>query len=265
MPATRVIKPTEPIQPRDYLQVLARGLAIMEAFNGQSEYLTAADLAKLVELPRATVRRCLLTLQALGYVEVMSDKLYRLAPKVLLLSRAYTSSSLLPRVAQPIVERLSETIKESCTVWILSRDEAIYVARSTRRRKRSRFRDVGSDVPMYVSSMGRCLLASLSERELDAYLQRVPLRKHTAHTVVDRKKLRSIIEEVRDQQYCLVDQEFDLGMRTIAVPIKNPVGRTVAALSATAEVDRTTKRELVTRFLPELRSAAAEIGSYLSG
>ncbi len=265
MPATRMTTTKEPIQPRDYLQVLARGLVIMEAFNSQNEYLTAADLAKLVELPRATVRRCLLTLQSLGYVEVASDKFYRLAPKVLLLARAYTSSSLLPRVAQPIVERLSETIKESCTVWILSRDEAIYVARSTRRRKGSRFRDVGSNVPTYVSSMGRCLLASLSERELDAYLQRVQLRRHTALTVVDAKKLRSLIKEVRDQQFCLVDQEFDLGMRTIAVPIKDPAGRTVAALSATSDADRTTKRELVARFLPELRSAAAEIGSYLSG
>ena len=257
--------PAEPIERGDYVQGLARGLSIMESFEGQNEYMTAADLAKSVGLPRATVRRCLLTLRELGYVEVMSDKLYRLAPKVLLLARAYSSSSLLPRISQPIVERLSETLKESCTVWIFSRDDAIFVARSTRKRKGSRFREVGSNVPSYVSSMGRCLLASYSEQELDAYLKRIQLHRHTAYSVVDPKKLRSIIKDVRKQEFCVVDQEFDLGLRTIAVPIKNSSGRIIAALSATSEADRTSKRELETRFLPELRAAAAEIRSYLPG
>jgi IclR family transcriptional regulator, pca regulon regulatory protein len=257
--------PNTGIQARDYLQVLARGLAIMECFNGQKEYLTVAELAKLVDLPRATVRRCLLTLRALGYVEVASERLFRLAPKVLVLARAYTSSSLLPRIAQPIVERLSETLRESCTVWILSGDEAIFIARSARKRKRSRLRDVGSNVPAYATSMGRCLLSSLSEQDLDAYLERANLSRYTAHSIVDPKKLRSIIKDVRDQEFCLVDQEFDLGLRAIAVPIRNSSGRIVAALSATSEADRTNKRELVTRFLPELRAAAAEIRSYLPG
>jgi IclR family transcriptional regulator, pca regulon regulatory protein len=257
--------PSTTIQARDYLQVLARGLSIMECFAGQNEYLTVAELAKIADLPRATVRRCLLTLRALGYVEVMNEKLFRLAPKVLVLARAYTSSSLLPRIAQPILERLSETLRESCTVWILSGDEAIFVARSTRKRKQSRLRDVGSDVPAYVTSMGRCLLAALSERDLDAYLERADLRRYTAHSVVDPKKLRSIIKKVREQEFCVVDQEFDLGLRSVAVPIRSSSGRIVAALSATADAGRTTERELVARFLPELRAAAAEIRSYLPG
>jgi IclR family pca regulon transcriptional regulator len=253
------------IQPRDYLQVLARGLSIMECFAGQNEYLTVAELSKIVELPRATVRRCLLTLRALGYVETANDKLFRLAPKVLVLARAYTSSSLLPRVAQPVLERLSETLKESCTVWILSGDEAIYVARSTRKRKRTRLRDVGSDVPAYVTSMGRCLLAALPESDLDAYFERVDPRSYTAYSVVEPKKLRSIIKKVREQDYCVVDQEFDVGLRSLAVPIRSSSGRVVAALSATSDADRTSERELLTRYLPELRAAAIEIRSYLPG
>lgn len=265
MPGSRTTVPSTAIQSRDYLQVLARSLAIMECFSDQNEYLTIAELAKVADLPRATVRRCLLTLRALGYVETTDEKFFRLAPKVLVLARAYTSSSLLPRIAQPVLERLSETLRESCTVWILSGDEAIFVARSSRKRKRSRLRDVGSNVPAYVSSMGRCLLAALSERDFDAYLERVDLRRFTAHSVVDPRKLRSIIKKVREQEFCLVDQEFDLELRAIAVPIRNSSGRIVAALSATSEAGRTNKRELVTRFLPELRAAANDIGSYLLG
>jgi len=113
--------------------------------------------------------------------------------------------------------------------------------------------------------MGRCLLAALSERDFDAYLERVDLRRFTAHSVVDPRKLRSIIKKVREQEFCLVDQEFDLELRAIAVPIRNSSGRIVAALSATSEAGRTNKRELVTRFLPELRAAANDIGSYLLG
>src|SRR5215472_5277296 len=156
---------------RDQITALARGLAVIRAFAGQDEQMTLADLAKVVGLPRATVRRCLLTLEALGYVEARG-RLFHLAPQVLTLAQAYLSSSLLPRVALPFLERMSEELGESCSVSVLHDDQVIYVARSTRKRLASLHRDVGTRLPAYCTSMGRVLLANLSEGELDRYLKR---------------------------------------------------------------------------------------------
>jgi IclR family transcriptional regulator, pca regulon regulatory protein len=251
------------IQQRDYLQVLARGLAVLEGFNDQNEWMTLAELSKIVELPRATVRRCLLTLKSLGYIEVNGDKFFRLAPKVLVLAKAYTSSSLLPRIAQPVIERVSETLNESCSVSVLYGDEIIYVARSTRKRRGSLLRDVGSNLPAYITSMGRVLLANLPKNELDLYLERVELNRFTSFTIQNKTKLRRIIEQAHEQEYCIIDQEFELELRAIATPIRNSSGRIVAAMSVNTEASRTTKQQLKTEYLPVLRAAANELRVFL--
>jgi IclR family pca regulon transcriptional regulator len=260
------VPPTEiTIQPRDYMQVLARGLAVMEGFAGRDEYMTLAELAKITKLPRATVRRCLLTLMSLGYVETNGEKFFRLAPKVLVLAQAYMSSSLLPRIAQPVIERLSETLNESCSVSILYGDQIIYVARSARKRRGSLLRDVGSSLPAHVTSMGRVLLAGLPPRELESYFERVALNRYTAHSIVEPDSLREVITKAQKEEFCIIDQEFELDLRAIAVPIRNTSGRIVAALSANSEAGRTNRRELRTKFLPELRTAANEMRSFLLG
>src|SRR5271170_5055803 len=170
-----------PPRSRDQITALARGLSVIRAFSGQDEQMTLADIAKLVHLPRATVRRCLLTLEALGYVEARG-RFFRLAPQALTLAQAYLSSSLLPRVALPFLERMSETLSESCSVSVLHEDQVIYVARSTRKRLASLNRDVGTRLPAYCTSMGRVLLAALSEAELDAFLKRVRPERFTRFT-----------------------------------------------------------------------------------
>ena len=141
-------------------------------------------MARIVSLPRATVRRCLLTLEKLGYVE-SSGRFFSLSPQVLTLAQAYLSSSPLPRVAQSFLERVSDTLGESCSLSILHKDEVIYIARSTRKRIGSLHRDVGSHLPAHCTSMGRVLLAALSDKELDAFLATAKLESHTRYTITD--------------------------------------------------------------------------------
>lgn len=249
---------------RDQITALARGLAVIRAFSGRDEQMTLADIAKVVGLPRATVRRCLLTLEALGYVEAQG-RLFRLAPQVLTLAQAYLSSSLLPRVATPFLERMSEALGESCSVSVLHDEHVIYVARSTRKRLASLHRDVGSRLPAYCTSMGRVLLASLSDRELDSYFNRAARERLTRFTVVDENELREILAEIRRREFCIVDQELELDLRAVAIPLRNASGRVVAALNVGTQASRTNKRQLTDAFLPAMRAAAAEMRPLLLG
>lgn len=256
--------PSDAARSRDQITALARGLAVIRAFSGRDEQMTLADIAKVVGLPRATVRRCLLTLEALGYVEARG-RLFRLAPQVLTLAQAYLSSSLLPRVATPFLERMSDALGESCSVSVLHDDQVIYVARSTRKRLASLHRDVGTRLPAYCTSMGRVLLANLSDRDLDAFFERSSRERNTRFTVVEEDKLREILTEARRREFCLVDQELELDLRSIAVPLRNASGRVIAALNVSTQASRTNKRHMLDVFLPAMRAAAAEMRPLLLG
>ncbi len=249
---------------RDYVAALARGLAVMQAFTNQNEYLTLSEVAKIANLSRASVRRSLLTLESLGYMEARG-KFFRLAPRVLGLTRAYLSSSLLPRVAQPVIDKVSETIHEPCSVSILHGDDVIYVARSTYRRTQPLLLDVGAHLPAWCTSMGRVLLASLPDDELDAFLKRIELRAFTPFTVTDRKKLKRIIQKVREDGMCLGDQEVERDLRAIAVPVLNRGGRVVAAVQAMGQARRVSNQHMIAEFLPVLRQTAAEMRTLLIG
>ena len=247
---------------RDYVTALARGLEVVRAFSGQEEHLSLGDISKIVELPRATVRRSLITLVALGYVEE-KGKLFRLAPKVLTLAQAYLSSNLLPRVAHSFVQHVSAELDDPCSVSILHGTEIIYVARSTNRRLSVLIGDVGTRRPAYCTSMGRVLLAHLSDRDLKTYFDSVELKALTRYTMTDERELRRLLNSIRKNDYCLSDQQTELDLRTIAVPLRNNAGVVVAAMHVTTQASRTTKREMIERFLPKLRSAAIEIRSLL--
>jgi IclR family transcriptional regulator, pca regulon regulatory protein len=248
----------------NYIAALARGLAVMRSFAGQRNQLTMAEIAKLVGLPRATVRRCLITLTSLGYIDT-NGKYYRLTPQVLTLSQAYFSSNALPRVAQPFIEQVSEALGESCSVSVLTGDEVIYVARSSRKRAASIHRDIGQNLPAYCTSMGRVLLASLSEPELDAYFKRVTLKKFTPETVADEVTLRGILDQVRKREFCLIDGELEHNLRAIAIPVRDSAGKVIAAAHISTESSRIPKDKIRNEFLPVLRAAVSQMRSMLIG
>jgi IclR family pca regulon transcriptional regulator len=257
-------KPKRDIPERSFVAAIERGLSVMRAFHNQSDRLTLSDVARLVALPRATARRCLLTLRALGYVE-SQGRYFSLSPQVLTLAQAYLSSSPLPRVAQSSLERVSEILGESCSLSLLHGDEAIYIARSTRKRIGSLHRDVGSHLPAHCTSMGRILLAALSDADLDTYFATVRLEGFTPRTITDKNELRACIDKVKARGYCIVDQELEPELRSIAIPVLNASGRTIAALNVSAQASRTTKKHMVAKFLPVLREAARDMRPLLVG
>jgi IclR family pca regulon transcriptional regulator len=253
-----------PREDRSYISALARGLAVIRAFRNQSDRLTLSDVARIVDLSRATTRRCLLTLQTLGYVEA-SGRFFYLSPQVLTLAQAYLSSSPLPRVAQSFLERVSDKLGESCSLSILHKDEVIYIARSTRKRMGSLHRDVGTHLPAHCTSMGRVLLGALSEDEFHAYFAYARLEPFTRNTITDAAALRAIVEKVHRQGYCVVDQELEPELRSLAVPVLNASSRIVAAMNVSAQASKTTKKSLIDDYLPVLREAASSMRPLLIG
>ena len=249
---------------RSHVESLARGLAVLKAFGDQHAQLTLSDMARIVSLPRASVRRSLLTLQELGYVQ-SDGRLFSLSPQVLTLARAYLESSPVPRVAQGFLENLSESLGQSCSLSILHGDEVIYIARSTRRRIGSLHRDVGAHLPAHCTSMGRVLLAALNDEFLGNFLAAATLQSFTPYTVTDKSELRAILEKVRRNGYSLLDQELEIDLRSIAVPVQSAGGRTIAAMNVSAQASRTPKKQLTERFLPALREAAMKMRPLLIG
>jgi IclR family pca regulon transcriptional regulator len=230
---------------------------VLRAFTDQQDRLTLAEIARLVALPRATVRRCLLTFVQLGYVE-SDGKHFRVSPQVLSLAQAYLSSSALPRVAQPFLERLSEQLGESCSVSVLQGPHVIYVARSTRKRVASLHRSVGTHLPTHCTSMGRVLLAALPEAARTAHLD-LPLERFTARTITGLAELGEALAAVAREGYCLIDQELEIDLLSVAVPLHDRDGRVVAALNVSTQASRTDARAAEALFLPALRAVAAEI------
>jgi IclR family pca regulon transcriptional regulator len=243
---------------KNFIAALARGLTIMRAFGNQPDRQTLAEVSKIVDLPRATVRRCLLTLTTLGYVE-SNGKYFRLSPQVLTLSQAYFSSSALPSITQGAIDQISDAVGESCSVSVLAGDEVVYVVRSARRRKASLHRDVGVNLPAYCTSMGRVLLANLPPEELDSYFSRVELRKFNHKTVTAEATLRKILSQVRKDDYCIVDGEFEYELRAVAVPVRNVTGDVVAAVNVSTESNRLTIKQLQTEVLPVMRQLISTI------
>jgi IclR family pca regulon transcriptional regulator len=246
----------------NFVLSLARGLTVIEAFEGHTEGRSVADVARQTGLSRASVRRLLMTLENLGYAE-SNGRVYRLKTRVLKLGFSYLSSASLPAIAQPILEQITEQIHESSSLSVLDGDQIVYLARSTAKRVMSVGLSVGSSLPCYCTSMGRVLLASLPEEQMLAYLERVELKSLTPKTITDRTVLAEIVRRVKCDGFALADEELELGLRSIAVPVKTRQGETVAAMNIGVHAARVSVAEMIHRFLPTLREKACALGNYL--
>jgi IclR family transcriptional regulator, pca regulon regulatory protein len=247
----------------NFMASLARGLAVIRAFSEQGRRYTIADVSRTVGFPRAAVRRCLYTLEQLGYVG-SDEQGFFLRPKILALGYAYLSSDRLASSAQPLLERVCALVQEACSLATLDGDEIVYVARATTgKRIMSIDISVGTRFPAYCTSMGRVLLAHLPPVELAAFLERAELRTLTDRTVGSREKLEHILTGVRSSDHCIVDQELELGLRSIAVPVRDSTGRVLAAINVGTQAARFGLREMESKLLPPLRSAAQELTAML--
>ncbi len=253
----------EPRHP-EFVQSLERGLAVIRAFDAENPRLTLSDVARATGLTRAAARRFLLTLVDLGYVSV-SDSRYRLRPRVLELGYSYLSSLSLGEVAQPHMETLVAALKESSSISVLDDLDIVYVVRVPTRRIISITLAVGSRLPAYATSMGRVLLAGLPDDELEARLERTAVTPLTDRTVRDLDALRKALTGVRRQGYAIVDQEFEPGLRSLAVPIRNSSRAVIAALNTSTHTSRGTVAALRRDFLPLVLETATMIEHDLRG
>ncbi|WP_051378287.1 IclR family transcriptional regulator domain-containing protein [Derxia gummosa] len=249
----------------DFMTSLARGLAVLMAFDDQQRAVTCAQLSHRTGLSRAAVRRCLHTLVLLGFASCEDGKHYRLTPKVLALGHAYLSSSPLVALAPGVLERLAARTGESASVATLEGREIAYVARSHGSdRIMSINLNVGSRLPAYCTSLGRVLLAALPPEKLDAYLAEAQPLRRTARTIATVTELRDAIRLAGEQGYAVNDQELEVGLRSIAVPVRDRRGRVVAAMNVGTLSSRRSIAEMEGRLLPVLREAAEELGRMLA-
>ena len=245
-----------------FMTSLARGLAVVRAFSDQRRSLTIAQISHKTGIPRAAVRRCLYTLKRLGYADSEANNFF-LKPKILSLGYSYLSSTPLTVSAQPCLNGISRALNESCSLAVLDNEEVLYVARSATSRVMSIALNTGSRLPAYCTSLGRVLLASLSDEALQHYFDTVKLRAYTERTVVSVARLREILSEVRVSGYSVVEEELEVGLRSIAVPVRGAAGVVHASLNVGAQATRVSTRQMEEEFLPALLKSAQELSVLL--
>ncbi len=248
----------------DFISSFARGMVIFQILSMSKRTLTISDISKITTFPRATVRRGLYTLEKLGYV-THEDRYYSLTSKVLTLAHSYLASQTLPNAAQPILESMTREINESSSMAILVQNEVIYIARASSRNNRiiADTLSIGSHLPAYCSSMGRVLLAAESEEKQREILQDSDLTAYTAMTITEPEKLLKEFVKVREQGFALIDQELEIGLYSIAVPVFNRSGETVAAININTHAQRSNPKEVIEKYLPVLQKTATLITSFI--
>jgi IclR family pca regulon transcriptional regulator len=246
----------------DFVLSLARGLRVIESFESHKEGRSIVEISRSTGLSRASIRRALLTLELLGYVE-RSRQVYRLKTQTLRLGFSYLSSSSVIEAARPLLERITEQLHESSSMSMLDDGQIVYVARSAASRVLAAGLSVGSRLPAYCTSMGRVLLAALPDPDLNTYLRDLRPKTYTPKTVTRIALLKKTILNVRKEGYAIVDEELELGLRSIAVPISTRDNRVVAAINVGTHVSRVDRAALLNRCLPVLQAEAKTLRGIL--
>jgi IclR family pca regulon transcriptional regulator len=255
-------KPTAPTPGDSYVQSFARGLQVIRSFSERAPRQTLSDVAAATGLTRAGARRILLTLQTLGYVQ-SDGKLFALTPRILDLGFAYLSSMPIWNRAEPVMETLVQQVQESCSAAVLDDTDIVYVLRVPTHKIMRISLGIGSRLPAWCTSMGRLLLADLDDEVLRARLEASSIAPLTRHTVTDIDTLVAKVQQARRQRWCLVNQELEEGLVSIAAPIVDRGGRMVAALNISGQANRTSPKVMQETMLPALMGAAQEISRLL--
>ncbi|MBF54024.1 MAG: IclR family transcriptional regulator [Confluentimicrobium sp.] len=240
----------------DFIASLAKGLRVIETFGPDRPRQSVAEAAEAAGLDRATARRCLLTLRELGYAD-HDGKHFQLTARVLRLGMGALSALPLPQIVQPWLDQLSDQIGQSASVSVLDETEIVYLARAAQRRVMSIGLMPGSRLPAHCTSMGRILLAALPEAEARALLDRSDLTPRTPHSLTEPEAIMTELARIRAQGYAIIDQEVEIGLRSIAVPILNVQDRTVAAMNVGLPALHADASALAEIYLPGLKRTQA--------
>ena len=256
--STTTVGPETSSRGADFVQSLERGLAVIRAFDSENPSLTLSEVARRTGLTRAAARRFLHTLVELGYVR-SDGRLFSLRPLVLQLGYAYLSGQTLPDVALPHLRDFVAQVHQSTSVSVLDGDDVVYVARAAAKRIMAVQITIGTRFPAHQTSMGRVLLAYADPAWLADYLARIELTPTTPLTITSVDRLAQVLAQVRRDGYALVDQELELGLRSLAVPIHDPSGAVVAAVNTSMQATHGDADERAAELLPILRATADAI------
>lgn len=261
--STAPADPDGPARGADFVQSLERGLAVIRAFDSEDPSLTLTGVARKTGLTRAAARRFLHTLVELGYVR-SEGRLFSLRPLVLQLGYAYLSGQTLAEVAMPHLRHFVAEVHQSTSVSVLDGDDVVYIARVAAKRIMTVQITIGTRFPAHQTSMGRVLLAGAEPAWLEQYLSNVELVATTPYTITSVDRLADVLDEVRAKGFALVDQELEIGLRSLAVPIHDPTGKVVAAVNTSMQVALDDARERAAELLPILRATADAIEADLA-
>lgn len=242
----------------DFIEGMAKGLAVLESFDTERQRLNATLAAERAGITRAAARRHLLTLAHLGYLET-DGSYYWLAPKVLRFSGSYLASARLPRLLQPTLNRLAVQAQDPASAVVLDGDEVVIVARSGSNRVLAYGLHLGARLPAHATSTGRVLLAAQRRSDFNAWMKGRELARLTPRTVTDPRAFRAIIDQVRQDDWCVAHEEHEMGVHALAIPLRNMQGRTVAALNVVTSPQRLEPAALQRDLLPLLLDAAREL------
>ena len=254
---------TDGARPPEFVEALAKGLAILESFDSEHPEMTLSEIARRTGLSPAAARRGLITLQSLGYVG-HTNKRFHLRPKVMSLGSSFYFSARVDEVLQPELRHLVETFGDASSVATLEGYDVLYVAHYSEQRARRPTAVVGARYPAHATSLGRVLLAGLPDAEFERYLHEVEPVALTKKTVVDKAALKDIVEEVREKNYSTSVDQLDYGITALAVPIRGASGRTIAALNSSGYSGLVTAEDLVANRLQALRASANRLAQTLS-
>ncbi|MBZ9657770.1 helix-turn-helix domain-containing protein [Mesorhizobium sp. ESP-6-4] len=251
----------EEVISRDHVGSLGRGLAVMEILARHPAGMTLTEMAEEADLTRAGARRFLLTLVATGYA-TQSGRLFSLSPRLLTVARTWLGGASLWTFAAPIMREVAGKFDEACNAAVLSGEDVVYVARIPGRRILSVALDVGTRLPAYCTSMGRVLLSGLEADDLKTFLAQATIERRTPKTITGRNALGKAIDKARAEGFAIVDEELELGLRSIAVPIVDRAGRTVAAINVSTQSARFSVEAMERDILPVLRQAKQRVEEF---
>jgi IclR family transcriptional regulator, pca regulon regulatory protein len=250
-------------RPAEFVEALAKGLAVLESFDAMHPEMTLTEIARRVSASPAAVRRSLITLSVLGYVG-RSGKRFHLRPKMMSLGSAFYFSARIDDLMLPHVRHIVETFGDASSVATLDGHDVIYIAHKSRQRARRASAIAGARYPAHATSMGRVLLAGLPDDALDAYFDTVKPQALTSLTVTSVSALRQIIADVRRTGYATTVDQLDYGITALAVPIRSPNGATVAALNSSGYTGLVTPKQMIAERLTELRITASRIAESIT-
>lgn len=256
------VSPTTERDERDFVNSLARGLSVIRAFDRDHPSMTLSEVAERTSMNRAAARRFLHTLVREGYAET-DGKFFRLRPRILELGYSALSSMTFAEIAGPIMEDLSSTVDETCLAAVLDGESVVYVARTSSQRVVNVNIEVGSRLPAFCMSTGRVILSALPDAALDRWLEDHETTHYTDRTVTSKARLRERILQARELGYAIVDEEYEIGFRSISVPVRDRANKVMAALNICCPSPRVTVDTMRERFFPELIEAAGRLEASL--